>query len=431
MSTTAITSPDAVTIGDQTWAPTKKSRVTYIPFVCDMVGTVTTAAEDARTTLTRAKIYPGDSTDVLGLIAAIEEWAEAHQMTDLIDLSGDTAAQLICDLAGVNSLQDLRRGYIPTQDAMGQLVDLAEWESIAQQRRAAANRILYTLILMRGSTILLRRHRWRGARQLDDSLADGLPLLLKAGPEGRKSRPLTDEEIMLCRLLLEIDIAEKAPPRPSITYLMAENGIRGIESTSLDTTHLYPPIRPTEVKAPGAWEFGGRTVDLTSYSASVLPKLLAKLYAGTQQLTYTGMAPGQLSATSSITGVLMRHIRRAGIRDEMVTPKSINFWRPMHALLTTSDIVAARRYHGAATVNLLTDLRLIADERHVGTHRQVQLRRKGDNSFVANVLVADYNDQSMTRRVGRKKARKKRAKAERRREAERQQEQRHAAKAKC
>ena len=329
-------------------------------------------------------------------------------MRDLLDLSGVTAERLICDVTGVDNLQELDALDDRTEELLRrptrgsrERVTIGESEGVAQDRRATAHRVLYTLTFMRGSAILDGRLRTRRVRLLDDSLA-ALPQLPNL--EDRKSRPLIDEEVALCRLLLEIDIEEEAGPRNGLSYLLAESGIRGIESTSLDTDALDHPLNPTEIQAPGAWEFGRRTVDLTPYATRTMPALLRRLRSGVQPLTYTGDAPGQLSATSSITGVLMRHLRRAGIRDELVTPKSLNLWRPLRALLHSEDVVAARRYHGGATINLLADLNLVVSDDLAVANGTVDLRRATDDVFIARVPTEDYNDGSATLRGGRRRA---------------------------
>ncbi len=387
-----IAVPDTIvlTAYGSTLQPEKAGPRTFIPLACDVGETTVAVAVDSATRLVPALgLYPGDPTDVLETFARIEQWSDAHGIERLADLIGETVEALICELADVPDLT-----FAPPRNTRNTLVRMEDLLVDLAAARARAHLVRNCLIALRSATVLTRPRTTR-VRTVKDNIGWGLPSLPSL--EDRTSRPLTDAEIMLGRLLVEIELREMADPRPVIGYLFAETGVRTAPSTTLDTTNLDKRATPTRVTCPGVWEFPERTVEFDPYVADTLPVLTARLRDGVQRLTYDGEYPGQVSASNSLSATLTRTMRRAGIADPATTPKSLNFWRPFRALCVDADPVVARRYHGGSTKSLLMDLRLntVMDRVSQGT---VYLQRKSTGEILTGVKVADFTDYSVTRR---------------------------------
>jgi hypothetical protein len=394
-----ITGATPFTAGGVTLTPVRRSKGVYVPLLCDIGHTtVTTAIEHATTFVTKLGLYPGSDKKLLKTYAKIADWCAEQRVERLADLVDDTAVSLICDLADV---ADLSNGLNVRPSTGARYRSLTQARAEAAERRQRAHRIRNILLSLRSATVLTHR-RDRKQRLTDDNLAFGLPVL--PGLEDRKGRPLTDEEILLGRFLGEIDRAERATPLSSLAYLIGETGIRPIESTTLDTDALDSRTNPTTITAPGAWEFGQRTVKLDRYVAATLPLLLTQLRRGPQPLTYTGASPGTGAATASLDGVIVRHLRRAGVTDAEVSPKSLSLWRVQRALVHGQNMKKARKYHGGATANVLADLKLYASEDDL-LDGQVHLQRHDTEHVVASLAAGHFYDSSITA-TGKRKTRR-------------------------
>lgn len=371
--------------------PFRKSKGTYVPLLCDLGATsVTTAVEIATTLITKLDLYPGKTKKLFKTYAKIAAWSTEHGIDRLADLVDDTAAQLITEVAGVPTLFPqpaiTGSGARVGQGALNQAM------AAAARERRRLHYVHNALVSLRSATVLTRT-RTRKQRVVEDSLALGLPHLPSL--EDRKGRPLTDEEILLGRFLVEIDRAEMALPRPLIGYLLGECAVRPIESTALGTNDLDNRNAPTKVTAPGVWQFGPRTVKLTGYTAATMPLLLTQLRSGDQPLSYDGAAPGSNASHASLSDVLKRHLRRAGVVDPEVTAKSLNLWRVERTLRRTGDVAEARMYHGGGTRNVLEDLKLDANENDLA-EGVVHLQRRDTDELVVTVAAAGFYDESVT-----------------------------------
>jgi hypothetical protein len=375
-----------------TLVPYRRSKGIYVPLLCDLgTTTVTTAIETATILITKLDLYPGKTRKLAKTYSKIAAWCADNDVDRLDRIVDDTAARLIADVAGVSDLHpqpSIAGGSVRiTRGALNHALATA-----VRERR----RIHHThdaLVSLRSATVLTRS-RTRKERVTDDSLAHGLPALPCL--EDRKGRPLTDEEVLLARLLVQIDLAEGALPRPLIGYLLGESGVRPLESTSLDTTDLDDRALPTTVTAPGVWNFGRRTVKLTGYAAATMPLLLPQLRRGDQPLSYDGAAPGHPKAHASLSDVIKRHLRRAGVTDPEITAKSLNLWRVHHVLVGTGNMKKARKYHGGRTINVLEDLKLTFNENDLAADRVVHLHRRDNEEHIVSVPAKSFYDTSIT-----------------------------------
>lgn len=384
-----------------TFVPFRRSKAVFVPFVCDIGSTpVSTAIDYATTFITKLELYPGKKKKLLKTYAAIATWCEEHAIQELGDIVDDTAEQLIIAVTGVPSLHPAAvLANKPKSLTTGALNEAA---AAAADERRRIHHVHNALVSLRSATVLTRT-RQRSHRVTDDSLAYGLPVLPSL--EDRKGRPLTDEEILLGRFMVEIDREEGALPRPSLAYLVGESGIRLSESSSLDTECLNSRTEPFTVTAPGVWEFGSRTVKLTTYARVTMPNLLDRLRPHVGPLTYTGSNPGGKNAHTSVSDVILRHLRRAGVADPEVTAMSLNLWRPYRALVRDGDMSKARNFHGGQTSNVLEDLKLKVNDNDLHTG-SVHLHRRDNEQFVTTVAPASFYDESITKRGNRRRRNK-------------------------
>lgn len=297
---------------------------------------VQTAAELARATWGPMSLYPGDLEAVLPAVAAIEEWATANGSPNLRDLDAD---KLLRQLAGVTTLTG----------------------KLSVKKRDRLHFLRNTLSAMRGTVLYhATTGRKRSDRPANDSLDAGLPAL--PARTGLARRPLTDDEVLLGNILVEIDLLESAPMLPINAYLIGSAGVHTMESSDVSTDHLDHRTEPTSITAKGLWGWTGRDVPLDAFARNALARTLADTPAGTQRLTYTGGNPGTKEASASLSPVLSRFLRRAGIADPNVTAKSLSVTRPYRILRQDNDFKTAKKVHGGKSNNLLVDINCTLDE---------------------------------------------------------------------
>ena len=388
----------------QTLVPVLRSNIVYVPMLCDLGDTtVGNAADSARTFISKLDLYPGKSEKLFALLDRIQDWCNRQDVTRLADVVDATAEQLIRDVADVADLACEVRSAKTARGASR--VPLTQARAEAYRLRQRAHRVRNALVALRAATVFLNQ-RHRKQRLVDDSLAIGLPTLPNL--EDRKGRPLTDEELLLCRFLFQIDQQENEQPRNLLADLLGADGVRPIESTASLTDHLDDRLLPTQLTIPdGPWDFGGRTLQLSPYVSSNIGLVVKRLRPGSQPLTYAGDAPGLGSSTASLGLLLVRRMRRAGIVDSKVTAKSLSLWRVMHTLVTTDDMAATREIHGGRTYNVMQDLKLHFNEDDIldGT---VQLLRRDTDQVVAKVPTTSFYDSSITEKGNRTRPSKKR-----------------------
>lgn len=286
-------------------------------------------------------LYPSEITKILKPAHQIRDWAATHGIERLADLTGPIAATMLRDIT-----------------------DIADLTKVSKHKKLdRLHRLRNTLVALRGVVLIADdgQDRLRAYRPKGDSLAADLPTV--AARSSQKRRPLEDDEILLGRTLVEIDLREHGEVLPIFAYLIAESGVRCQPSSTVTTDSFNKPVDPTKVRVPGVWGLKDRKVKFSPYVARSLARTLARTPAGTRPLTYTGKNPGKESAGASLTPVIQRFLRRAGIDSPEVTQSSLVLWRPWHALTAHNDMLAARKYHGGrATENLLADLHCLLDE---------------------------------------------------------------------
>lgn len=318
-----------------------------------------------------AGLLPGKAKKSLKAADRIHAWANAHHVTSLAELTGATAAQMLCEVTDAKSLDQAKRR-----------------ETLHLHRN--------TLIALRGLVLVTDPTLYRRTTQRpgNDSLAAGLPELPNRSEV--KGRALHDDEILLTRTLVHIELREANDPKVLAAYLLAETGVPQVPSTQLSVDSLNDRTSPTRVTFNNTWASESRqatrTLKFDTFTATAMARVTAHLREGNTPLTYSGNQPGTRGASASLNPVITRFLRRAGITTTEITAKSPELWRAHRALTKNNDITTARKLHGGKTNNLLTALKARTDEDdlHLGLLHIVD---RATGTRIATVPAAEAYDQ--------------------------------------
>lgn len=171
---------------------------------------------------------------------------------------------------------------------------------------------------------VFRTLRSLGAELGDPTLDITLP------PRGtHPARPLTDDEITLCRTA----VALRGPGqnRAAAALALAEATAHTAEIPRISAAHLDDPLAPATVQLPGTRRAEPRLGHLTTWGAVVLA---ARVAATSGPLTYSGRAPaGSVSPHAATCRLIAGILHGAGLDAEPdVRPVSIRNWagRALH-----------------------------------------------------------------------------------------------------
>jgi hypothetical protein len=341
-----------------TTSPTRSRRPVQT-MAADLHGVTVAEALDAAEVLWPT-LHPTDAEAALAVARTILTWATKNDTVTLTDLTDTTAGRMLTALTGEKNLTAFAK------------------PKTADRIHLVRN----TLTALRGTALATRTDHTskRSHRPAKDSLDAGLPAVTPRTQLAR--RPLRDDEILLARLLVEIDLREGADPHTLHSYLFAEIGLRTSESVCLTTKGLDDRTAPTQVVAVGAWKLGEHAVKIPTYPQRALARTLPLLREGTQPLTYTGSNQGK-GASASVDPKITRFLARAGVTGPDLTARSVSLWRADHALRAHSSLKKANRIHGGRVSNLLHDLRYRTDDSQL--HHGVLLIRDHTGKTVAKV----------------------------------------------
>lgn len=235
--------------------------------------------------------------------------------------------------AGVGSFAavtpDTARGFVTARTGEGKRPELATMHA-----RRTALRTLYRTLRALGTC--------SGDPSLDLALA----------PRGLLvARPLTDDEVTLCRASAQMTRGVFASAR-AVAWALGEAGAVSSEITSIRLTDLDNPATPTLVRLPGTRRHDARAGSLTSWGARIVASRAAGLSAagaaGSTLLAYGGAAPtGGAKAQASICNALREVLLAAGLGGEAdVRPSSLRHWAGRAAYDAGAPIEAVARMLG-------------------------------------------------------------------------------------
>jgi integrase/recombinase XerC len=145
------------------------------------------------------------------------------------------------------------------------------------------------------------------------------------------ARPLTDDEVTLCRATVQLTAGRGAPLRVA-AWALGEATAVSSEITAITLADLDDPIAPSAVRLPGTRRHDPRMAELTPWGATALTAHAARLRAGGAGpgtlLAYGGAAlPGGAKAQASICNALREVLHTAGLSAEPdVRPASLRHW---------------------------------------------------------------------------------------------------------
>ena len=235
--------------------------------------------------------------------------------------------------AGVGSFTavtpDTARGFITALTGDGERPELATMHA----RRTAVRTLYRTL-------------RALGIAAGDPSLDLGL------APRGLLvARPLTDDEVTLCRASAQMTRGVFASAR-AVAWALGEATAVSSEITAIRLSDLDNPAAPTLVRLPGTRRHDARAGTLTSWGARILVSRAAGLTAagadGSTLLAYGGAAPpGGAKAQASICNALREVLLAAGLGGETdLRPSSLRHWAGRAAYDAGAPIEAVARMLG-------------------------------------------------------------------------------------
>jgi len=247
---------------------------------------------------------------------ALAHWQSAGQHTDqTLARMSETVRRFQHRLVatGVGTI-----GAVTLADAAGfvqaRTRDGREPELATQHGRRTAVRTLY------------RTLRALGLDDHDPTLDLVLP------PRGSTPcRPLSDDEVVLCRVSAQVGVAARRSTR-YVVWALGEAGAVGSEISTLRVEDLDDASEPASVRLPGTCRQEPRTGVLTPWARLMLASRVRELQqagggAGTL-LAYGGQAPpGSDKAQSAACTALRQVLNRAGLAAEPdVRPSSLRNW---------------------------------------------------------------------------------------------------------
>lgn len=187
---------------------------------------------------------------------------------------------------------------------------------------------------------------FKAARQT--GLVDGDPTLdLDLPPRSSLStRPLTDDEVLLCRSVAQWSLSGS---RRAVAWALAESTCRSSELPTVTGDDI-------DVQTGRVWIGGGKATEpregqLTEWGLVQVRARLDELESPSLPLIYSGRSPagaGQVSGTAAIVDVLTR----AGLHQEPdVRPGSVAAWAGRRVLDETGRIDCAARALGVRSLD--------------------------------------------------------------------------------
>ena len=199
------------------------------------------------------------------------------------------------------------------------------------------------------------RTLYRTARRL--GLAGGDPTLdIDLPPRGcLAARPLTDDEVTLCRASTRAIRGPGASLRAT-AWALGEATAVSSEITRVRIRDLDDPLSPRLVRLPGTRRHDARTASLTAWGSVILgerAKILLDLHDEDTLLAYGGHAPpGGAKAQASVCNALRHVLHTAGLlRESDVRPASLRHWAGRSAYETGTPLEDVARALGLRSLD--------------------------------------------------------------------------------
>lgn len=188
---------------------------------------------------------------------------------------------------------------------------------------------------------------YRELRALGQPVGDPTLDIILGTRDRSFARPLTDDEIRLCRAVASADKRGHRVSRRAVAWAFAEAGATTSEIPRISLASLDDLRVPTTVRLPGTRNLQDRTVTLTAWGRTTLAGHLAQHhYEPGDTITYRGRGgkTGSNSPLSRTCQQIVEILDAAHIsREQRISPASVRHWAGRAAFNNgaTLDQVAA------------------------------------------------------------------------------------------
>jgi integrase/recombinase XerC len=260
-----------------------------------------------------------DSSGVLNkqIAVAVAQWRSCGDFSEQTLLRSEETvrrfarrlfAQGVVDLRGVTRAHC--QGFIDAVTSEGRPPELS-----TQHARRVAVRMLF------------RALRDTGVEVHDPSIDIHLP-----ARSARAARPLSDDEVGLCRAATRLGVSGSASLQRAVAWALAEATAITSEISAVRVCDLDDPEQPSYVHLPGTRRTNPRLGELTDWGRAIVGRqarlLRERRVPPTALLTYRGAgAQGQSAAQAAVCNAISAVLNLAGLGDEAdVRPASVRNW---------------------------------------------------------------------------------------------------------
>ena len=207
------------------------------------------------------------------------------------------------------------------------------------------------------------RMMFRTLREMGLQVGDPTLDLVLPARTGTAARPLTDEEVTLCRASARLGEAGSASLQRAVAWALGEATAVSSEISAVRLGDVDDPAAPRWVRLPGTRRHDPRLGELTAWGSAIVARqvrVLRDRHLGANTLlTYRGAGtPGQATAQAAVCNALGAVLAAAGLAAEKdIRPASLRNWagrRLYDAGLPLEQV--ARRMGARSLDTVATDL---------------------------------------------------------------------------
>jgi site-specific recombinase XerD len=173
---------------------------------------------------------------------------------------------------------------------------------------------------------------YRGLREL--GITDRDPAIDVALPPRttRAARPLTDDEVVLCRTTSRLGRAGAASLQRAVAWSLAETTAITSEISAIRITDVDDPTSPRHVQLPGTKRTSARVGELSEWGSTIVARQITYLRSIDADedtlLTYKGKGrPGQHVAQAAVCNAIAATLEASGLAEQPdVRPASVRNW---------------------------------------------------------------------------------------------------------
>ncbi|MEV7431841.1 site-specific integrase [Nocardioides sp. NPDC092400] len=176
------------------------------------------------------------------------------------------------------------------------------------------------------------RMAFRTLRELGYEVGDPTVDLVLPPRTSTAARPLTDDEVVLCRTSARLGEAGSASLQRAVIWALGESTAISSEISAIRIRDVDDPEAPRWVRLPGTRRCDPRLGELSEWGTVIVARQIGRLReqraTPTTLLTYKGAGtPGEATAQASVANAIGAVLRYAGLAAEPdVRPASLRNW---------------------------------------------------------------------------------------------------------